>query len=54
MLLTRNLLYTAITRARQMVVIVGSRTCVADMVNNDTVALRYSGLLDALRREAPS
>lgn len=53
MLLTRNLLYTAITRARQMVVIVGSRTCVADMVNNDTVALRYSGLLDALRREAP-
>ncbi|NLG37460.1 MAG: ATP-dependent RecD-like DNA helicase [Clostridiales bacterium] len=51
MLLTRNLLYTAITRAREMVVIVGRRDCVARMVDNDTVALRYSGLLNALRRD---
>jgi exodeoxyribonuclease V alpha subunit len=51
MLLTRNLLYTAITRAREMVVIVGRRDCVARMVDNDTVALRHSGLRDALRQD---
>lgn len=49
MLMTRNLLYTAITRARQMVMVVGSERTVARMVENDTVVQRYSGLLSTLR-----
>lgn len=44
MLMTRNLLYTAITRARQMVVICGREDCVRRMVENDTIVQRYSGL----------
>jgi exodeoxyribonuclease V alpha subunit len=49
MLLTRNLLYTAITRARSMVVIVGSQRTVETMVKNKTVVQRYSGLLPAIQ-----
>jgi exodeoxyribonuclease V alpha subunit len=44
MMLQRNLLYTAITRARQLVVLVGTRKAVAMAVRNDKVAQRYSGL----------
>ncbi len=44
MLLTRNLLYTAITRARKMVVITGREDCIADMVANNRIRQRYSGL----------
>ncbi len=49
MMLQRNLIYTAITRAKQAVVLVGSRKAVAMAVNNNRVATRYSGLLDRLR-----
>ncbi len=45
MMLQRNLLYTAITRARQMVVLVGTRKAVAIAVENNKVAERYSGLM---------
>jgi exodeoxyribonuclease V alpha subunit len=45
MMLQRNLLYTAITRAKQMVVLVGDRKAVYIAVNNNKVAERYSGLL---------
>ncbi len=44
MLMTRNLLYTALTRAKRMAVILGSQQAVARMVRNDWVARRYSGL----------
>ncbi len=44
MLLTRNLLYTAITRAQQMVVLVGRRDIVEQMVKNDRQSMRYTGL----------
>ena len=47
-MLQRNLLYTAITRARRLVVLVGSDAAIARAVQNDQVALRYSGLLDRL------
>jgi len=43
-ILTRNLLYTAITRAKKMVVIVGSKAMVKRMVENDYIANRYSAL----------
>ena len=44
MLLTRNMLYTAVTRAQGMVIIVGDRDIVKTMVDNDRQALRYTGL----------
>ena len=48
MLYTRNLLYTAITRAKRMVVLVGREECVRQMVENDHIALRYSALSERL------
>ena len=50
MLLTRNLLYTAMTRARELVVLVGSEDVIRRMVENDHVARRYTTL--ALRLQA--
>ncbi len=44
MLLTRNLLYTAITRAQRMVVLVGRENVVAQMVKNNRQSMRYTGL----------
>ena len=44
MLLTRNMLYTAVTRAQSMVIIVGERAIVKTMVDNNRQALRYTGL----------
>lgn len=52
MLLTRNLLYTAITRAKKMVVITGREDCIANMVGNNRIRLRYSGLPNALAQVA--
>lgn len=48
MMLQRNLLYTAITRAKQAVVMVGNRQAVQMAVRNNKVAKRYSGLLSRL------
>lgn len=50
MMLQRNLLYTAITRARQTVVIVGMQKAIHMAVSNNKVSERYSGLLDRLKR----
>ena len=50
LLLTRNILYTAITRARELLIIVGSEDNIAAMVQNDRQQRRYSGL--KLRLEA--
>lgn len=44
MLLTRNLFYTAVTRAKKMVVLVGRESAVREMVQNATIAKRFSGL----------
>ena len=48
MLLTRNLFYTALTRARQLVVLVGREDAVAAMVNNNHIARRYTALSERL------
>lgn len=40
----RNLLYTAVTRAKSLLILVGSRMTIEDMVNNNRKTLRYSGL----------
>lgn len=49
MLLQRNLLYTAVTRARQLVVLVGSSRAIAIAVSNDKVSQRYTALAARLR-----
>ncbi len=50
-LLQRNLLYTAVTRARRLVVLVGDRRALETAVRNDRVLERYSGLVARLRSE---
>lgn len=49
LMLQRNLLYTAVTRARQLCVLVGSRRAINIAVNNDKVASRYTALNWRLR-----
>lgn len=44
MLMCRNLLYTAVTRAKRLVVIVGREECVWQMVDNNRILQRYSAL----------
>jgi exodeoxyribonuclease V alpha subunit len=44
LMLQRNLLYTAVTRARQLVVLVGQRRAIGIAVRNNRVAERHSGL----------
>ena len=44
MLLTRNLLYTAVTRARRMVMIVGREAAIDQMIRNVNTKKRYSAL----------
>ncbi|MGN1051234.1 MAG: ATP-dependent RecD-like DNA helicase [Acutalibacteraceae bacterium] len=43
-LLTRNLLYTAVTRARQLLILAGSEEVVKIMVQNNKSLKRYTGL----------
>ncbi len=52
MLLTRNLLYTALTRARGMVVLVGQEDVIRRMVENDHVIRRCTALAERLRETA--
>ena len=51
MLLTRNLLYTAVTRAQSMVILVGRKEIVETMVQNDRQSMRYTGLAERLREK---
>ncbi|MBQ2765910.1 MAG: ATP-dependent RecD-like DNA helicase [Clostridia bacterium] len=44
-LLSRNLLYTAVTRAQKMVILVGQAGVVSTMVSNSRPIMRYTGLL---------
>ena len=53
-MLQRNLLYTAITRGRRLVVIVGSKRALGRAVNNATVRTRNTLLADRLREMARS
>jgi len=50
MLLTRNLLYTAITRAKSLVVLVGTENNLNRMVDNNKIIERYSGLGTRLQK----
>ena len=46
----RNLLYTAVTRAKSLLIIVGGSSTVAAMVDNDRKTRRYTGLYHFLRQ----
>lgn len=48
-MLQRNLLYTAITRAKENVILVGSRSAVRTAVENDKTRRRYSLLAERLQ-----
>lgn len=48
MLMTRNLIYTAVTRAKSCVCLVGMPEIFGDMVNNEMEQRRYSGLKDRI------
>lgn len=52
MLFNRNLLYTAVTRAKRCVTIVGSPETVQAMIDNESEQKRYSGLADCIREIA--
>lgn len=56
MLLTRNLFYTALTRARELVVLVGSERVIEEMVGNDYITVRYTALCQRIleQSEAPA
>lgn len=53
MLATRNLLYTAVTRGKKGVVLVGTERAINAMVENDRTRLRYSGLAWRLSQLIP-
>lgn len=49
MLMNRNLLYTAVTRAKKCVCLVGNPQIFEQMINNESEARRYSSLSERLR-----
>ena len=53
-MLQRNLLYTGVTRGKQLVAVVGSRKALAIAVQKQDTAFRYSMLRDRLRAPEPS
>ena len=49
LLMTRNLFYTAITRAKKLVVLVGNEEVIKCYVDNDNIQKRFSGLKEKMR-----
>jgi exodeoxyribonuclease V alpha subunit len=49
MMLQRNLLYTAVTRAKDLVVLVGNRRAIAIAVRNNQIVERHTALDARLR-----
>jgi len=50
MLLQRNLIYTGITRGKELVVVIGQRRALRMAISNNRTQRRYSGLLEALQQ----
>ncbi|MBQ5810556.1 MAG: AAA family ATPase, partial [Clostridia bacterium] len=46
----RNLLYTAVTRAKSLICVVGSEQVIESMIANDRKTLRYTGLKEMVRK----
>jgi len=54
MMLQRNLLYTAITRGRRLVVLLGSKRALAMAIKNDRPVQRYTYLAPRLKEALAS
>ncbi len=49
-LMTRNLLYTAVTRAKQLIILVGKRDILEGLIENNTEKNRFTGLLEHMKK----
>ena len=54
MLMNRNLLYTAVTRARRLLILIGSQNVIYQMVDNNRRMNRYTCLRDMLEQQKPT
>lgn len=52
-MLARNLLYTGITRAQKLCILISNRRAITTAVNNNKVALRFSALSSRLKGKSP-
>lgn len=50
MLLTRNLLYTGMTRAKKMLIVIGNSNVIDFMIGNSDIKKRNTGLEEKLRK----
>ena len=50
MLLTRNLLYTGMTRAKKMLIVIGNSNIIDFMIKNVDIKKRNTGLEEKLRK----
>ena len=50
MLLTRNLLYTGMTRAKKMLIVIGNNNIIDFMIKNVDIKKRNTGLEEKLRK----
>ena len=50
----RNLLYTAVTRARRLLILIGSQNVIYQMVDNNRRMNRYTCLRDMLEQQKPT
>ncbi|MDR1132136.1 MAG: ATP-dependent RecD-like DNA helicase [Oscillospiraceae bacterium] len=53
-LMCRSVLYTAVTRAKELLILVGGDTAVLNMIDNHRVTRRYSGLRARLADQPPA
>ncbi len=53
MMLQRNLLYTAITRGKKLVVLIGTKKALAIAIRNNKQQMRYTGLKERLKEVLP-
>jgi exodeoxyribonuclease V alpha subunit len=51
-LMTRSVLYTAATRAKELLIIVGDERCISSMVENNRTRKRYTALKKRLIESA--
>ena len=49
LLLYRNLLYTAVTRATKCVTLIGTQSVLEEMIRNENVQIRYTGLKEKIK-----
>ncbi len=54
MLMTRNILYTAVTRGRKMVIMIGTNGVIETMVLNNTEQMRYTNLAEQIMERSQS